>query len=213
VGDYHGDMPSSMPEPASLVERKRRRVKQRIVEAADELFAVQGFDNVSVSDIAARAEIGRTTFFRYFGDKPEVVFAKEQEMLDAIAQFTEEGAARTADTAAEALEQLRPIVVHLCSEATTDLAGYARHRQLLDQHVELGARDAIKMQQIAEKLSQVLVGRGTDKAVAVFAGQIALACYQTAKRRADDPAALVEQTRAAFDEALTRGSPSDGKRG
>jgi hypothetical protein len=40
-----------------------------------------GFDKVSVSDIAERAEVGGTTFFRYFGDKQEVVFAKQQVSL------------------------------------------------------------------------------------------------------------------------------------
>ena len=59
-------MPPSTPVPASLMERKRRLVQQRIIKAADELFAAEGFDNVSVSDIAERADVGRTTFFRYF---------------------------------------------------------------------------------------------------------------------------------------------------
>jgi len=74
-----------MTPPLSLVERKQRQARQRIIEAARELFLERGFDGVSVGDIAERAEVGRTTFFRHFGDKQEVVFAKEQELLDAIA--------------------------------------------------------------------------------------------------------------------------------
>ena len=198
-------MPPSTPVPASLMERKRRLVQQRIIKAADELFAAEGFDNVSVSDIAARADVGRTTFFRYFGDKTEVVFAKEQEMLDAIATFAAQASVGIAQNASEAVEQLRPIVLLLCAQATADLQAYAHHCQLLEQHLELRARDALKMQQIADKLSEVLTGRGTDETTAVFAAQIALACYQTAKRRANTAGALTDKTRAAFEQALALG--------
>jgi len=196
------------PVPASLVERKQRLVQQRIVEAASELFDARGFDNVSVTDIAARAEVGRTTFFRYFGDKSEVVFAKEQEMLDAIVSSAAEGGTSgTARTAGEAVEQLRPIVLDLCERATADAKGFTRHTQLLERHLELRARDALKLQQISDKLSEVLTDRGTDEATAVFAAQVALACYQTARRRADTPRALPAAAREAFDQALALGTP------
>ncbi|WP_244256171.1 helix-turn-helix domain-containing protein [Rathayibacter sp. VKM Ac-2760] len=71
--------PSSQTKTASLslVERKQRAARGRIIEAADAPFSERGFDSVSVTDIAERAEVGRTTFFRHFGDKTEVVFAKE----------------------------------------------------------------------------------------------------------------------------------------
>ena len=72
-----------MTPPLSLVERKQRQARQRIIEAARELFLERGFDGVSVGDIAERAEVGRTTFFRHFGDKQEVVFANEQELMAA----------------------------------------------------------------------------------------------------------------------------------
>ncbi len=73
-----------MTPPLPLVERKQRQARQRIIDAARELFLERGFDGVSVGDIAERAEVGRTTFFRHFGDKQEVVFANEQELLDTI---------------------------------------------------------------------------------------------------------------------------------
>ena len=75
----------AMTTPLPLVERKRRQARQRIIQAAEELFLARGFDEVSVGDIAERAEVGRTTFFRHFGDKQEVVFAKWQELLETIA--------------------------------------------------------------------------------------------------------------------------------
>src|ERR1700761_4606171 len=100
-----------MTPPLPLVERKRRRARQRIIEAATELFLERGFDGVSVGDIAERAEVGRTTFFRHFGDKQEVVFAKEQELLDTITAAGQAEGTRVPRNAAEAVEQLRPVLL------------------------------------------------------------------------------------------------------
>lgn len=193
-------MSQTSPAVESLRERKRRVVRQRIIEAADELFAAKGFDNVSVTDIAARADVGRTTFFRYFGDKAEVVFAHEEEMLEQITQSAASESTGPARTAAQAIEQLRTIVVTLCDYASDNIDGYALHYELVEKHLELRAHDALKKQLIADRFTQLLVGRGTSEPTAVFASQVALACYQIARRRATSPAQLGAETQAAFDQ-------------
>ena len=195
-------MTASVP----LVERKRRRARQRIVQAAEELFDAYGFDKVSVSDIAERAEVGRTTFFRYFGDKQEVVFAKQQELLDTITSARKEDACAVAQTAAEAIEQLRPIVLDLCAHITADQTAYTRHYQLLQQHPELRARDALKMQQIADTLTDLLTHRGCDEATARLGAEIALACYRVPVHLGNDPASLSDDAQAAFERVLTLGT-------
>jgi len=195
-----------MTPPLPLVERKRRQARQRIIQAAEELFLARGFDDVSVGDIAERAEVGRTTFFRHFGDKQEVVFANEQELLDTIA-----AAGRADDTpaprsATEAVEQLCPVLLALCAQVTADPEAYTRHFELIEQHPELRDRDAVKMQQIADKLSDLLIHHGSDQATAVFAAQVALACYQTAKRLGNNPHTLVDETRRAFSQEFSHGT-------
>jgi AcrR family transcriptional regulator len=193
-------MSPTIPVVESLMDRKRRLVQQRIIKAADDLFAAKGFDSVSVTDIAARADVGRTTFFRYFGDKVEVVFAHEEEIRTKITQFAEHESVGPARTAAEAVAQLRPLVIAVCDQASADIDGYAFHYELVEKHIELRARDALKTQQIADELTQVLLGRGTTEEIAVFASQIALACFWTARRRAKSASGLSAETRAAFDQ-------------
>jgi len=195
-----------MTPPLPLVERKRRQARQRIIQAARELFLERGFDDVSVGDIAERAEVGRTTFFRHFGDKQEVVFADEQELLDTIAAAGQADDTPAPRSATEAVEQLRPVLLALCAQATADPEAYTRHFELIEQHPELRDRDAVKMQQIADKLGDLLIHRGCDEATALFAAQIALACYQTAKRLGNNPHTLVDETRGAFRQALTLGT-------
>jgi len=195
-----------MTSPLPLVERKRRQARQRIIEAARELFLERGFADVSVGDIAERAEVGRTTFFRHFGDKQEVVFAKEQELLDTITAAGEAGNIPPPRSTTEAVEQLRPVVLALCAQAAADPEAYTRHFQLTEQHPELRDREAAKMQQMAGRLSGLLIRRGADDATAVLAGQIALACYQAARRLGNNPATLVAETREAFMRALALGT-------
>src|SRR5882757_3877384 len=73
----------------SLRDRKRERTRRAIVEAATELFERQGYDETTIADIAAAAEIGTRTFFSYFATKEELLFpqsdARVQAAVDAIA--------------------------------------------------------------------------------------------------------------------------------
>lgn len=198
--------------PLSLVERKQLAARNRIVDAADALFAERGFDNVSVTDIAERAEVGRTTFFRHFGDKSEVVFAKEQAMFDAITDATSVALAPTqsVDSLAGAVSALEPLVIRLCRQATADLAAYQRHALLLDAHEELRARDALKNQYIGKELAKVLLKHNAPPAIATLAAQLALACYYSGRSLAAHPGDLVAKTRAAFRSTLAMKSAQQG---
>ncbi|KND23608.1 TetR family transcriptional regulator [Streptomyces acidiscabies] len=64
----------------SLRERTRAAMRAEVGEVAFRLFAEQGFDNTTVEQIAAEAGLSRTTFFRYFGTKEEVVLGKMGEV-------------------------------------------------------------------------------------------------------------------------------------
>jgi AcrR family transcriptional regulator len=189
----------------TLVERKQRQARQRIVEVAEELFLASGFNNVSVSEIAERAEVGRTTFFRHFGDKQEVLFSKNQEQLATIAAAQELVDIAPARNAFEAIEQLRPIVLAVLGLVTVDPDSYVRHFQIIEQSLDLQGREAAKVQQLGDKLSQVLIHRGTDESTAIFAAQVALACCQTAKALGNNPHTLVGDTQDAFIRVLTLG--------
>nr|WP_087573237.1 TetR/AcrR family transcriptional regulator [Sphingomonas sp. CDS-1] len=56
-----------------LRERKKRAVRQAILEAAERLFRENGYDKTSMSDIAQAANISRKTLFNYVETKPAVV--------------------------------------------------------------------------------------------------------------------------------------------
>jgi AcrR family transcriptional regulator len=65
-------------EALSLRERNRDRARAAIVDSALELFAARGFDEVSVADVAARAEVSPATVARYFPAKELILFSDRE---------------------------------------------------------------------------------------------------------------------------------------
>jgi AcrR family transcriptional regulator len=62
-----------MTEPIALNVRKRQATRERIAAAAARLVADGGLAGTTVERIAADAEVGRATFFRYFSSKEDAV--------------------------------------------------------------------------------------------------------------------------------------------
>ncbi|WP_243077079.1 TetR/AcrR family transcriptional regulator [Microbacterium sp. SS28] len=58
-----------------------------VVAAALDLFAEQGFEATSVEQIAQAAGISRSTFFRQFGGKDDVVFADHELILEGLRAY------------------------------------------------------------------------------------------------------------------------------
>jgi AcrR family transcriptional regulator len=53
----------------------RRNKKERIIEAAAQVFARSGYSNAVVADIARQADIGKGTVYEYFQSKEDLFFA------------------------------------------------------------------------------------------------------------------------------------------
>ena len=60
------------PQPGR-VERRRARVRQRILEVVEKLTEARGIDDVTIDDIAEAADVARRTFYHYFESKHDVL--------------------------------------------------------------------------------------------------------------------------------------------
>ena len=94
-----------------LRERKKIRTRATLIEAAAELCLKQGFDNTTVEQIAALADVSPRTFSRYFPNKESVVTAITDDLDGYIAEALERQPADITEYEAllgASLEVLRP---------------------------------------------------------------------------------------------------------
>jgi AcrR family transcriptional regulator len=69
-------------------ERRKRATREDLLQAASELFAERGYDNVTVAEIAAGAGVSVKTLFQHFRSKEDLLLAEldavHEELLDAL---------------------------------------------------------------------------------------------------------------------------------
>lgn len=74
----------------TLRDRKRQRTRRLIVESGVDLFTRFGYENTTVADIAAAADIGTRTFFSYFASKEELLFPRSDARIEAATTAIDE---------------------------------------------------------------------------------------------------------------------------
>jgi AcrR family transcriptional regulator len=172
-------------------ELARRAMTAQIAEMAVTLFTERGYDETTVEEICAVAGISRTSFFRYFRSKEDVLmqdFADLGELLLASLET------RPADEAP--WTALRNAISPLAARYDADGARTRRALRLVIETPTLGAFHQDKLARWVKQLSPEIAGRlGSDP------------------QDATDPApnALISAAFACLDAALTAWVAGDGR--
>lgn len=105
-----------------LLKRKQRVVHDVIWNAAIDLFAEKGFDEITVDDIVAAAGVSQRTFFRYFASKNDLMGRNMLTYGEALKE-----AIKASPKSASAFEVLRGAVLDIANR----VASYPRTRDVI----------------------------------------------------------------------------------
>lgn len=148
--------------------------RERLVAAALDLFAERGYDQVTVAEIAERAGLTRSTFFRYFPDKRDVLAAGQAVMsrllVEGIAGAPAE--AGPLDAVGAGLDNVAGSMTSFNRELAP------RVRAVIASSAELQARDQLKHVSLVTDVAAALQARGVPDPVASLAAEIGMLAFR-----------------------------------
>ncbi|MEV4346821.1 helix-turn-helix domain-containing protein [Actinoplanes sp. NPDC049596] len=147
---------------------------QRLVVAAVDLFIEQGFDATTVAQIAERAGVTKSTFFRHFSDKRELLVAGQETLSRLLAEGIRDAPPGTAplDAVAAGLERAAAEM----GPANRELG--PRLKAAVAASTELQERDALKSVGMAAAMSAALIARGITDPVAQVAAELGVLAFK-----------------------------------
>jgi AcrR family transcriptional regulator len=141
-------------------ERRRQETRERIVDAAADLFAERGFDAVSVMEIAGRAGVVEKTVFNHFPVKEGLVFESDPPIRTALLAAVSRRPAGESVAAAAGNFVVSAVALLGSPEAADGVAAMAR--------VVRGSRTLqIREREILGELTSALAGTVAEETGAV----------------------------------------------
>jgi AcrR family transcriptional regulator len=147
--------------------------RERLQDAALELFAARGYEQTTATEIAQAVGLTERTFFRHFTDKREVLFHGQQTLIDAFLAGLDD-APPGASPIDLALSALRSSASFFDDERRS----HSRLRQsVIDANPALQEREALKLVGLGRALGGALRDRGVSGMTAEVAAQIAVMAF------------------------------------
>ncbi|TWP32571.1 TetR/AcrR family transcriptional regulator [Leekyejoonella antrihumi] len=146
----------------------RASARDRLADAAFALFAEFGYEQTTVEEIAERAGVGRSSFFRYYRSKEDVIFPDHERLRQQVAARLATSNQATAITAVS--DAVRLVMLYYVSEGErarhryrltstipalrdreiASVAAYQRlFREFIDGWIDEGARSALRAELMA----------------------------------------------------------------
>ncbi|RPA65366.1 TetR/AcrR family transcriptional regulator [Gordonia oryzae] len=175
--------------------------RERLVLAAVDLFNEHRYDATTVAQIADRAGVTRSTFFRHFSDKREVLVAGQETLSRLMAEGIAEASAdatplgMVAAGLERAAGEMGPMNRELGPRLSAAIAA----------STELQERDALKSVGLAAAMTDALITRGVADATARVAAELGVLAFKQgyakwAEGEKDDGAPLVSFVLEALSE-------------
>jgi AcrR family transcriptional regulator len=147
---------------------------QRLVVAAVDLFTEQGYDATTVAQIAERAGVTKSTFFRHFSDKRELLVAGQETLSRLLADGIGEAPATASplEAVAAGLERASTAM----GPANREIG--PRLKAAVAASTELQERDALKSVGLAAAMTAALIARGVPEPTAHLAAELGVLAFK-----------------------------------
>ena len=164
--------------------RWQPNASERLMVAALDLFAERGYDDTTVIEIAQRAGLTKSSFFRHFPDKREVLFGG-----DTMTGLVVQGIA-AAPNAATPLEAVAYALDAVGREVFTPARRefIARRRAVISANRELQEREALKGLGLTASMIDALRRRGIPELTSCVAAELCALAWKIAFERWSDTA-------------------------
>jgi AcrR family transcriptional regulator len=174
---------------------------ERLVAAAVDLFTEQGYDATTVTQIAERAGVTKSTFFRHFSDKRELLVAGQETLSRLLADGITDAPAGASPLQAVAVGLER--ASSAMGPANRELG--PRLKAAVAASTELQERDALKSVGLAAAMTAALTARGIPGPTARLAGELGVLAFkqgyaQWSESDRDDTEGLAPHALAALED-------------
>ena len=148
--------------------------RERLVLAAVDLFNEQSYDATTVAQIAERAGVTKSTFFRHFPDKRELLVAGQETLSRLLAEGIAEAPAGASPLAAVAagLERASTMMGPVNRELGPRL------KAAVAASTELQERDALKTVGLTAAMTTALLARGLADPTASLAAELGALAFK-----------------------------------
>ncbi|MFY9782063.1 MAG: helix-turn-helix domain-containing protein [Acidimicrobiales bacterium] len=155
-------LPGELPEIQGLRERKKTLMRQLISDTATLLFLERGFDEVTISEIAAACDVSEKTIYNYFPTKESLLLDREEESAQWIRRALGPGAEHVSPTDAVVKilsDEMDRFVSQLDSATDVDFHLILRFNDLIESTPALKAARADMMDRLAQVAAEALAAR------------------------------------------------------
>jgi AcrR family transcriptional regulator len=148
--------------------------RERLVIAAVDLFVERGYDDTTVAQISERAGVTKSTFFRHFPDKRELLVAGQESLSALLAEGITDAPvdATPLEAVALALERASTGM----GPRNRDLG--PRMKAAIAASSELQERDALKSVGMAAAMTAALEARGVPEITAHLASEMGVLAFK-----------------------------------
>ena len=187
--------------PLGLRERKKEQTRERLKQVAFDLFSRRGFDEVTADEIADAADVSKSTLFRYFESKEDLLFADAVGHRDALVRALAER-----PTEEPVLVSLRASLCLLAADYQADRQRALTRHMIMAESPSLAARSLERQVAWEDGLAAVILPRLAAEPDAGTRAQVlagaSMAVVRIATRRwiaSQDDSQMIDHVLAAFD--------------